>query len=130
MKNLVIFIFSILLVSCMGNETSSKNYEAISTTPITLKVGGVYAFKKEESTYYITKIIAIDNFAVHIRSYSDTLSVKPNETFNTNKLNILLGHSPIDKKGYLSANPIYITEEPVIESELEGYKMYLEAMGN
>ena len=60
MKNLVIFIFSILLVSCMGNETSSKNYEAISTTPITLKVGGVYAFKKEESTYYITKIIAID----------------------------------------------------------------------
>ena len=92
-----------------------------------LKVGGLYLIQNEDNTYYLTKILVIDDFAVHVRTYSDTFKTKPNN-INSEDLEIMIGHAPIDKKGFLIDKPELLKVERVKEAELEGYKLYLEAM--
>jgi len=92
-----------------------------------LKVGGLYLLKNMDNTYYLTKILVIDDFAVHLRTYLDTFKTKPKD-INSENLKILIGHAPLDKNGFLIDKPELLKVEEVKDSELEGYKMYLEAM--
>ena len=39
-----------------------------------------------------------------------------------------IGHFPIAREGFFDDNPVLIKVVPVKDEELEGYKLYLEAM--
>ena len=100
-----------------------------SNTPTTNapKVGGVYATKSTKGDYGISKVLAADDFAVHLRMYSDTFAAVPT-AIDTSKLKIAIGHAPLAVEGFASDSPSLIVVEKVAESELEGYRIYLEAM--
>ncbi|MFL5728905.1 MAG: hypothetical protein ACJ75J_05390 [Cytophagaceae bacterium] len=122
-----------LLTNC-GPETRNESAEITpvieSSTPTSvsdLKSGGLYLLKSQDSTYHLTKILVIDDYAVHVRTYSTKFTKKPLK-INSDSLDILIGHAPIDKEGFLSGHPELIKVEEVKDSELEGYKIYLEAM--
>ena len=83
--------------------------------------------KNKDNTFYLTKILVLDDFAVHLRTYRDTFKTKP-ININSENLKILIGHAPLDINGFLLDKPELLKAEDVKESELEGYKMYLEAM--
>ncbi len=117
-----------VLVCCSDNKSTSTNESLASTRKLdVLKVGGLYILINEDGTYSIAKILVLDDFAVHLRTYSDTFKTKPKD-ISTESLRILIGHAPLDKNAFLINKPELLKVEEVKESELEGYKVYLESM--
>jgi hypothetical protein len=120
-----------LLLNCACNnseshpDTSTQTKESPNKTD--LKVGGFYLTRNEDGSYSVSKVLATDDFAVHLRIYGNKFKAKPTQ-LNSSDLDILIGHSPLDKQGFLSENPELLKVEDVKESELEGYKLYLEEM--
>ncbi len=134
MKSLaqIISLIAILFFFWSCNENSKTSQNNPKTSPIQpddLIVGGLYLLKNKDNTYYVTKALVIDDFAIHLRTYRDTFKTKPID-INSQNLKILIGHAPLDKTGFLADKPELLKVEDVKESELEGYKMYLEAMKN
>jgi hypothetical protein len=125
-KNIVpvLFFFIIVLHSCKNDST-----EASFNQKPELQIGGIYASKDKDGSYYVVKILAIDDFAVHLRTYGNKFKNKPSD-ISSDTLKATIGHAPIDKIGFLTEKPLLIKVEEIKESELEGYKIYLEAMQN
>jgi hypothetical protein len=127
--SLSILLF-LILISCNSidnspNKTSEGSNTNISSTE--LKTGGLYVSKNENGMYSVSKILAIDDFAVHLRLYKDEFKEKPTQ-LNSTSLSVMIGHAPLDKDGFLKEKPELVTVEKVNDAELEGYKIYLEAM--
>ena len=98
-------------------------------------VGGLYASKNEDGAFTISKVLAVDDFAVHVRIYKNKFSSLP-ENLDSSVLALGkfadgdgfgIGHAPIAKRGWLTSE-VFLKREPVREEELEGYKYYLEEM--
>src|SRR4030095_7616299 len=123
---LLILLTSILNYACNNSSHTNPKINTVSNST-ELKVGGLYLTKQEDGSYIVSKILAIDDFAVHLRTYSNNFKTKPTQ-LSSDDLDILIGHSPLDKKGFLIDNPELIKVEAVKESELEGYKIYQEEM--
>jgi hypothetical protein len=104
-----------------------KNVVPLPSPVGDIRVGGVYVTKEKDGTYAIYKVLVLDTIAVHLRAYSNKLYVKPAD-INTDSLKILIGHAPLDRQGFLIDNPELIKVEKVKDSELEGYRLYLDAM--
>ena len=127
-KFICLITVPLIIMSCGDHTNSPTNVNAVSVDQSdNLKVGGLYLIKKADSTYYITKVLALDDFAVHLRTYKDTFRTKPTNISSEN-LKVMIGHAPIDKTGFLLDHPELLKVENVKESELEGYKMYLKEM--
>ena len=124
-----ISIFSQILISCGDQKEVSAptNSESSSARSTDLKAGGVYALKNKDGSYSISKILVLDDFAVHLRTYLGHYKTMPND-INTDTLKIMIGHAPLDREGFLLDNPILLKVEKVKENELEGYKLYMEEM--
>ena len=101
-------------------------------------VGGLYATKNEDGTYGVTKVLVVDDFAVHLRSYANRFEELPTDNIDPSVLTLGsisdgggfgIGHFPLAKEGFWNDDPMYLKKTPVADDELEGYRMYLEAMG-
>jgi len=57
--------------------------------------------KNKDGTYSVSKILAMDNFAIHVRMYGNKFQTKPTQLSSTN-LTILIGHAPMDRQGFLT----------------------------
>jgi hypothetical protein len=129
-KNIAFLVLIISLASCT-NQEETKNADLSNTKneiSITeLRTGGLYIIKSKDSSYYVCKILVIDDFAIHIRTYRNKFIQKPVQ-INSKDLGILIGHAPLAKEGFLLDKPELLKIEEVKESELEGYKIYLEQM--
>ena len=99
----------------------------ISSNKTDIQRGGVYATKNKDGTYAISKVLELDDSAVHLRFFNEKFPTIP-QKIETAKLTYLIGHAPLAKKGFWNDSPTLITVEPVSEDELAGYKIYLEAM--
>ena len=83
-----------------------------------VKVGGLYAlFDEEDSSMYIVKILALDSFVVHIRTYRDRFNSVPDK-LSSDKLQILIGHAPLTIEEFLEDNPKLVKVEIVSDEEL------------
>jgi hypothetical protein len=119
----LILILCLLIVGCNSNQqpkTSTPN-------PNEIQRGGVYATKNKEGQYAISKVLEVDDTAVHLRFYNEKFPEIP-KTIDTSKLTYLIGHAPLAKAGFFNDSPKLIVVENVRDQELEGYKIYLEAM--
>ena len=128
-----VFIISVYLTSCDNQNKNENNTisdsltKQISVASEELKAGGLYLFKDKNDSFYVEKILVIDDFAVHVRLYQNKFAGKPTN-INSADLEILIGHAPLAKEAFLADKPELLKVEEVKESELEGYKMYLKAM--
>jgi len=116
-KLIVAAILAFISTAC-GTKDATKTEDG-------LVVGGLYTSQNKDGSYGITKIIALDEFAVHVRMYSNTFDTKPNDV-NSKDLNSFIGHAPMAKEGFLLDSPELLKVEKVAASELEGYKLYLQ----
>lgn len=101
-----------------------------------IQVGGLYATHDEDGSWRVVKVLAVDDSAVHLRSYANKFKEQPKD-LDPAKLTLGglndpagfgIGHFPIAKEGFLKEKRVLIKVVPVEEKELEGYKLYLEAM--
>jgi hypothetical protein len=114
-----------LLVACGRRDGSTGD----------IVVGGLYASKSDDGTYLVSKVLAVDDTAVHVRIYKNKFQTLPknldSSTLSLGKLGDAdgfgIGHAPIAKEGWLDQH-VFMQKEPVKEDELDGYKYYLEEM--
>lgn len=138
MKIMAAVLVIISIVSCNSSGRPAKQQQDMDTVtniPVptvlpnsktAIKVGGMYISKGENGKWTVTKVLAVDDFAVHVRLYEDAFADKPTK-LNSAKLKIAIGHAPLAKEGFLDGLEL-LQVEPVQESELEGYRIYQEAM--
>lgn len=101
-----------------------------------IKVGGLYATQDKDGSWRVMKVLAVDEFAVHLRSYANEFPEQPKDVDPSeltlgglnNPGGFGIGHFPVAKEGFFKDNPVLIKVVPVKEEELEGYRLYLEAM--
>lgn len=118
----VIVIIGIhIIAGCSNKETKKENNDLVT--------GGLYISQNEDGSYGVSKILALDEFAVHVRFYSNKFETKPSD-LNSSNLKFLIGHAPMAKEGFLLDKPELLKVEKVSEEELEGYNYYLDAMKN
>lgn len=112
-----------------GNEAMSKNERD-------MVVGGLYGTKNEDGTYSVMKVLVVDDFAVHLRSYANRFEELPSD-IDPSVLTLGsisdgggfgIGHFPLAKEGFWNDDPVFLRKTTVADDELEGYRTYIEAM--
>jgi hypothetical protein len=99
-----------------------------------IQVGGLYATQDSDGSWRVTKVLVVDEFAVHLRMYANKFREQPKDIDPANltlgglndPAGFGIGHVPVAKEGFFKDNPVLIKIVPVKEEELEGYKLYLE----
>jgi hypothetical protein len=127
MKRILALLTSLIFGSGGRGTASSGDPAQVPPVAPRLQRGGVYATKNQNGQYSISKVLEVDEFAVHLRFYNEKFSSVPTD-IDTSTLTYLIGHVPLAVEGFLIEERILITVEDVKEDELEGYKLYLEAM--
>ena len=114
---------------CSKEEGAPEGNESI-------QVGGLYATQDKDGSWRVMKVLAVDEFAVHLRSYANKFPEQPRDV-DTARLTLGglndpagfgIGHFPWAKEGFFNDDPVLIKVVPVKEEELEGYKLYLDSM--
>lgn len=90
--------------------------------------GGYYASRSEDDgKIAIFRLIDFNQEAYHIALYNEKFDENPNISQLTS-LTPFIGHAPIDSKGLLALDGLkFIGTKALTNSDLEGYKYYLEA---
>ncbi len=136
----VCIVSLILIVIGCGKRSENRTQsptsgrEAASSREIV--VGGLYASRNEDGSYGVLKVLVVDDFAVHLRSYKNRFSEIP-KNLDASVLSLGgiddpdgfgVGHFPLAKEGFWNSEPVFLKQESVAEDELEGYRIYLDAM--
>lgn len=123
MRYSLVCVLCLLIAVCNSNKQAKPGMSNSNE----IQRGGVYATKNKEGQYAISKVLEVDDSAVHLRFYNEKFPELPKE-IDTSKLTFLIGHAPLAKAGFFNDQPQLINVEKVSDGELEGYKIYLEAM--
>src|SRR5262245_16383441 len=131
-RTAIVWFATLMAVAGCSREGSAP----VGKDKKTIQVGGLYATQDKDGSWRVMKCLAMDEFAVHIRSYANKFPEQPKD-IDPAKLTLGglndpagfgIGHFPLAKEGFYTDNPVLIKVVPVQEEELEGYKLYLEAM--
>src|SRR4051812_34844414 len=121
MKIILFFCLALIVVAVVA--CGRRN------TPEGIVVGGLYASKREDGSFRVSKVLAVDQSAVHVRIYKNKFSGLP-QNLDTSVLSLGklgdsegfgIGHAPIAKEGWLASH-VFLKKEPVHDEELEGYR--------
>ena len=116
-------IAGVMFAGCKMEDNKMKPAEP------TIKVGGIYASQNENGSWRLTRVLALDEHAVHLRSYTNEFTEQPKDV-ELSQLKWFIGHMPLAREGFESEKHVLIKVVPVADNELEGYRIYLEAMKN
>ncbi len=107
-------------------ETEAAAAELAPTTPsagLPVAAGQVYLTPDETGQYQVTKVLAVDEQAVHLRSYEQRFA-EPTGDIDTSGLTVAIGHMPLALESFAPPAELLIRTEPVAEDELEGYRIW------
>jgi len=129
-KSLII----LMLVSILG--CNSQTADVADSDVNRIVIGGLYATKWDDGSFRIVKVLALDQHAAHLRLYAETFDEFPNNASSDqltlgNALDggpVGMGHFPIQIAGFFNEDRKFIKEEEVMESELKGYRLYLQSI--
>lgn len=99
------------------------------------EVGGLYSIENGDSTFGIAKVLALDPGVVGVRTYTEKFPERPSSvdpvSLSLGSINdpdgFGMGHLPITPRAFFAWKPILISVQPVVEEELEGYRIWKEA---
>src|SRR5439155_20052955 len=109
---------------------SREGSAPVAKDDMSIKVGGLYATQDKDGSWRVMKVLAVDEFAVHLRSYANKFPEQPKD-IDPAKLTLGsindpggfgIGHVPLAKEGFFKDNPVLVKVAPVKEEELEGDK--------
>lgn len=113
-----------LLVLSMMFGCSTRSY----------KPGDIYSVDDGEGKFGIVKVLALDPGVIHLRIYKNKFDNRP-ASIDTKELSLGrlgdeggfgIGHIPLDIDGFKAWKPELLTNETVLEEELDGYKIWKE----
>ena len=95
-------------------------------------VGGLYASRDRDGNYRIVKVLVVDEFAVHLRSYADRFRELPAQV-RSSELSMGrlgspegfgIGHFPVARQAFGREEHILVGRESVADDELDGYRIW------
>lgn len=141
MNKLIPSVMLLLLLGCSQNFPATNTHTREETTPTStvqreIVVGGLYSFKGDDGKYDVMKVLVVDDFAVHLRLYANRFEALPTDIDPAvlslgsieDEGGFGIGHFPLDKERFWDDNPVFLKTTPVTDDELEGYRIYLEAI--
>jgi hypothetical protein len=90
------------------------------------EIGGLYLLR-DDSGYHVAKVLAVDPQAVHLRLYRNHYRTAP-ARLSSRGLNLLTGHTMIDRMVFMHDNPRLLQVEAVQEGELVAYNQFVQEM--
>ena len=102
------------------------------TMPEPILVGALYASRGSDGQYRISKVLALDEHAVHLRSYADRFAELPAEVHSAQlSLGGLgspggfgIGHFPLAREAFERETKVLVGREEVAYDELDGYRIW------
>ena len=99
--------------------------------PESILVGGLYASRGSDGQYRISKVLVLDEHAVHLRSYADRFTELPKQVRSSDlSLGRLdsgsfgIGHFPLDRGAFEREPAVLVGREEIAEDELDGYRIW------
>jgi hypothetical protein len=95
-------------------------------------VGGLYATRGEDGSYRIVKVLVVDEYAVHLRSYATRFKELPTHV-RSSELSMGgfgrpegfgIGHFPLARDGFDCEERVLVGRESVADDELDGYRIW------
>ncbi len=95
-------------------------------------VGGLYASRGSDGMFRVSKVLVADEHAVHVRMYAERFDTLPtNVSSSALSLGSFgspggfgIGHAPMARAGFLAEPRTLLCVEPVLDEELEGYRIW------
>ncbi|HZG52442.1 MAG TPA: hypothetical protein VEZ40_09930 [Pyrinomonadaceae bacterium] len=131
----VIFALAVLASGCAARQPELK---ADGFYHAELKAGGLYSIDDGEGSFRIVKLLVLDDDAAHVAMYRDKFSTRPTTVdpaslsfggVEDGNEDVGIMHLPLSREAFLRDRPVFISQTPVTEEELEGYQMWKEAGG-
>lgn len=103
-----------------------------------LKAGGLYSVDDGDGSFRVVKILVLDEDAAHIAIYANKFSTRPVtidpasltfEGVDDGGMDTGIMHLPLSREAFARDRPVFISQTPVTEEDLEGYYMWKEAGG-
>lgn len=132
---LLLVAAAVLPSGCAAGRPESK---AGGLHPAGLKAGGLYSVDDGDGSFRVVKLLVLDEDAAHIAIYANKFSARP---LTVDPASLTLGsvddegeqigmmHLPLSREAFARDRPVFISQTPVTEEELEGYRMWQEAGG-
>jgi hypothetical protein len=119
--------FALLISACSRANSASGE----------LRAGGLYSTEDGKGQFSVVKILVLEPDAVHIRIYKQRFPSRPASvdpaSLTLGKLGdkdgFSIGHLPLSRRTFASWQPVFISQQSVSDSELEGYRTWKEAKG-
>jgi|SRR5208282_3465015 len=101
------------------------------------RAGALYSTEDEKGQFGVVKVLVVDADAVHIRVYQQKFPSRPSSvdpgTLTLGKLGdkdgFSAGHLPLSPRTFAKWMPVFLRQQSVEDTELEGYKLWEEANG-
>jgi len=128
-RTVIAFVMALLVSALTG--CSSKTGD--------LKEGGLYAFKADNGSYSVMKLLKVESGGVHVKIYSNQFDSPPTQVDESKLYLAGLNHKPDETLGVADA-PIsgetfqnykatFVQQSTVTPEELEGYNIWKKANG-
>ena len=107
-----------------------------SASAQTAKAGALYSLENGDGRYTVAKVLKVEPYGVHVRLYANKFQARP-EKVDPASLSLGtvhdkdpgIGHLPVTHKQFQAWHPVFVTDSPVAEDELEGYREWRSAGG-
>lgn len=96
------------------------------------KAGDIYSVDNKNGEIGVVKVLVVEPGIIHLRIYKNKFESRP-KYIDTKKLSLGgigekdgfgIGHIPLDIEAFQDWKPEKVTNEKVIEEELEGYNIW------
>jgi len=128
-RTVIAFVMALLLAALAGCSQKVSG----------VKEGGLYAFKNENGSYSVLKVLKSEGGGVHVKVYSNQFDSPPTQVDESklyvvgvnHKPNETLGNDdmPLKPEGYLNYHATFVQQSTVTPQELEGYNTWKKAGG-
>ena len=128
-RTVIAFVMALVLTALVGCSSKTGG----------LKEGGFYAFKNDNGSYSIMKLLKVEGGGVHAKVYSNQFDAPPTQVDESklyivglaHKPNETLGSADVPMKGEIFQNykATFVQQGTVTPEELEGYNQWKKAGG-
>ncbi len=112
---------------------------AAPTSKLPFNAGDLLSVLAEDGQFGVMKVLAIDDFGVHVRLYTQRFKERPGPSdlhglsltpvFPAHEYPFSFGHMPFSHSSFASWEPQALGSEPVSDEELVGYRLWQKEYG-
>lgn len=99
--------------------------------PEPILVGGLYAGRDSDGRFRISKVLVLDEHAVHLRTYAERFAERPVKISSAalslgglGRGEFGIGHYPLAREAFEHEDMILVGREEVADDELDGYRIW------